>query len=83
MRIGVNGTIPLVGQAYIPLNLSITGGGYTSQGEVLSTVGTVIGLESGPAATSSSCSSTCWERKKMRSSSLSVSADRTVRAGSY
>jgi hypothetical protein len=49
MRIGINGTIPLVGQAYIPLNLSITGAGYTSQGEVLSTVGTVIGLESGPA----------------------------------
>jgi Concanavalin A-like lectin/glucanases superfamily len=49
MRIGVNGTIPLVGQAYIPLNTAITSAGYTSQGEVLSTVGTVIGLESGPA----------------------------------
>jgi hypothetical protein len=49
MRIGINGTIVLVGQAYIPLNLSITGAGYTSQGEVLSNVGTVIGLESGPA----------------------------------
>jgi Concanavalin A-like lectin/glucanases superfamily len=49
MRIGINGTIPLVGQAYIPLNLNITGAGFTSQGEVLSTVGTVIGLESGPA----------------------------------
>jgi hypothetical protein len=50
MRIGVNGTIPLVGQAYIPLDTTITGAGYTSQGEVLSTVGTVIGLESGPAS---------------------------------
>ena len=49
MRIGINGTIPLVGQAYIPLNMSITAAGYTAQGEVLSTVGTVIGLESGPA----------------------------------
>jgi hypothetical protein len=49
MRIGINGTIPLVGQAYIPLNTTITGAGYTAQGEVLSTVGTVIGLESGPA----------------------------------
>jgi hypothetical protein len=49
MRIGINGTIPLVGQAYIPLNTSITAAGYTPQGEVLSTVGTVIALESGPA----------------------------------
>jgi Concanavalin A-like lectin/glucanases superfamily len=49
MRIGINGTIPLVGQAFIPLNMNITAAGYTSQGEVLSTVGTVIGLESGPA----------------------------------
>ena len=48
MRIGINGTIPLVGQAYIPLNTSITAANYTSQGEVLSSVGTVIGLESGP-----------------------------------
>jgi len=50
MRIGINGTIPLVGQAYIPLNTNITGAGYTAQGEVLSTVGTVIGLEAGPAS---------------------------------
>ena len=49
MRIGINGSIPLVGQAYSPLNTSITAAGYTAQGEVLSTVGTVIGLESGPA----------------------------------
>jgi len=49
MRIGINGTIPLVGQAYSPLNTSITAAGYTTAGEVLSTVGTVIGLESGPA----------------------------------
>jgi Concanavalin A-like lectin/glucanases superfamily len=48
MRIGINGTIPLVGQAYTPLNTSITAAGYTAQGEVLSTVGTVIALESGP-----------------------------------
>ena len=49
LRIGINGTIPLVGQAYIPLNTSITAAGYTAQGEVLSNVGTVIALESGPA----------------------------------
>jgi Concanavalin A-like lectin/glucanases superfamily len=48
MRIGINGTIPLVGQAYTPLNTSITAAGYTAQGEVLSSVGTVIALESGP-----------------------------------
>jgi hypothetical protein len=48
MRIGINGTIPLVGQAYTPLNTSVTAAGYTAQGEVLSTVGTVIALESGP-----------------------------------
>ncbi len=48
MRIGINGSIPLVGQAYVPLNTYITAAGYRAQGEVLSTVGTVIGLESGP-----------------------------------
>jgi hypothetical protein len=49
IRIGLNGTIPQVGQAYIPLNTTITAANYTSQGEVLSNVGTVIGLQSGPA----------------------------------
>jgi Concanavalin A-like lectin/glucanases superfamily len=48
MRIGINGTIPLVGQAYIPLNTTITAANYTAQGEVLSAVGTVIALETGP-----------------------------------
>jgi hypothetical protein len=48
IRIGLNGTIPQVGQAYIPLKTTITGTGYTSQGEVLSNIGTVIGLQSGP-----------------------------------
>ena len=49
MRIGINGTIPVVGQAYTPLSTSITAAGYTQQGgEPLSKVGTVIGLESGP-----------------------------------
>ena len=48
IRIGVNGTIPSVGQAYIPLNTSITAANYTStQGQILSTVGTVIGLRAG------------------------------------
>jgi hypothetical protein len=49
MRIGINGTIPLVGQAYSPLNMSITAANYSAtSGEVLSSVGTVIGLEAGP-----------------------------------
>jgi Concanavalin A-like lectin/glucanases superfamily len=48
LRIGLNGTVPQVGQAYIPLNTAITAANYTPQGQVLSTVGTVIGLQSGP-----------------------------------
>jgi hypothetical protein len=48
IRIGMNGNIPEVGQAYIPLNTTVTAAGYTPQGEVLSTVGTVIGIQSGP-----------------------------------
>jgi Concanavalin A-like lectin/glucanases superfamily len=48
IRIGINGTIPTVGQAYIPLNTTVTASAYTSMGEVLSKVGTVIALQSGP-----------------------------------
>ncbi len=48
MRIGINGAIPLVGQAYIPLNTTVIAASYTSQGQVLSNIGTVIGLENGP-----------------------------------
>jgi hypothetical protein len=48
MRIGINGTIPQVGQAFIPMNTTVTAAGYTTQGEVLSNIGTVIGLQSGP-----------------------------------
>jgi hypothetical protein len=48
IRIGMNGTIPQVGQAYIPLNTTVTGTNYTAQGEVLSNIGTIIGLQSGP-----------------------------------
>jgi Concanavalin A-like lectin/glucanases superfamily len=49
LRIGINGTIPLVGQAYSPLNTTITAANYSAtSGEVLSSVGTVIGLEAGP-----------------------------------
>ncbi|HEY2634210.1 MAG TPA: LamG domain-containing protein [Steroidobacteraceae bacterium] len=48
IRIGINGTIPTVGQAYIPLNTTVTAAKYTSQGEVLSSIGTVIAIQSGP-----------------------------------
>jgi hypothetical protein len=49
MRIGINGTIPLVGQAYIPLNTTITAANYSpTAGDILSSVGTVIALENGP-----------------------------------
>jgi hypothetical protein len=48
IRIGLNGGVPQVGQAYIPLNMTITGANYTSAGESLSSIGTVIGLQGGP-----------------------------------
>jgi Concanavalin A-like lectin/glucanases superfamily len=48
VRIGINGTLPSVGQAYIPLSTAVTTTSYTSRGQLLSGVGTVIGLESGP-----------------------------------
>ena len=48
IRIGMNGAIAQVGQAYIPLNTTVTGTNYTAQGEVLSNIGTIIGLQSGP-----------------------------------
>ncbi|MEA3152379.1 MAG: hypothetical protein QOD56_3318 [Gammaproteobacteria bacterium] len=48
MRIGINGTIPAVGQAYIPLNATVTASAYKATGEVLSGVGTVIALQNGP-----------------------------------
>jgi hypothetical protein len=48
LRIGLNGGVPQVGQAYIPLKTTIAASSYTSQGEVLSSIGTVIGLQGGP-----------------------------------
>jgi hypothetical protein len=48
IRIGLNGAVPQVGQAYIPLKTTITPASYTPQGEVLSSIGTVIGLQGGP-----------------------------------
>jgi hypothetical protein len=48
IRIGLNGTVPQVGQAYIPLSTTISASNYTAQGTVLSNIGTIIGLQSGP-----------------------------------
>src|SRR5580692_4096408 len=48
ISIGLNGLIPQVGQAYLPLSTTVTATSYTSQGQILSTVGTVIALQSGP-----------------------------------
>lgn len=50
IRIGVNGAEPHVGQAYRLLDTTITDAGYTAAGGFpLSSVGTIIGLERGPA----------------------------------
>ena len=48
MRIGINGTLPAVGQAYSTLNTTVTAANYKSTGEPLSSVGTVIALQNGP-----------------------------------
>ncbi len=48
IRIGINGVIPTVGQAYIPLNTTVRAANYTAQGELLSSIGTVIAIQSGP-----------------------------------
>ncbi len=51
MRIGMNGAEPQVGQAYRLLDMTITDEGYSSTtGYPISTVGTVIPLELGPAS---------------------------------
>jgi hypothetical protein len=51
MRIGVNGAEPHVGQAYRLLDTTITDANYSAAtGQTLSTVGTIIGLEQGPAS---------------------------------
>jgi hypothetical protein len=48
MRIGVNGAEATVGQAYANLDTVVTDSSYTPSGQVLSTLGTVIPLQSGP-----------------------------------
>ena len=49
MRIGVNGAEAKVGQAYAPLDTTVTDANYTAGvGQRLSAIGTVIALEKGP-----------------------------------
>ena len=49
LRVGINGSIPTVGQAYIPLDTQVTAANYTAgAGQLLSKVGTVIAISSGP-----------------------------------
>ena len=49
LRIGINGSIPTVGQAYIPLDTQVTAANYTAgAGQLLSKIGTVIAISSGP-----------------------------------
>ena len=48
MRIGVNGAEAEVGQAYRTLNLTVDDANYGPTGQLLSSVGTVIGLQKGP-----------------------------------
>ena len=51
VRIGVNGAEVRVGQAYVPLNRTVTAAGYEpATGFGLSTIGTVVALDKGPAA---------------------------------
>jgi len=49
MRIGINGGEAKVGQAYIPLDVNVTDTNYSpATGQLLSSVGTIVGLEKGP-----------------------------------
>ncbi len=51
VRIGVNGSEAAVGQAYATLDVTVSASSYTPEsGQLLSDIGTVIGLEKGPAA---------------------------------
>jgi hypothetical protein len=51
MRIGVNGAEAQSGQAYANVNTTVTDASYSAQtGQLLSEVGTVIGLQKGPSA---------------------------------
>ncbi len=49
LRLGINGTEARVGQAYVPLNSTVTASNYTpTAGQLLTDVGTIVALEKGP-----------------------------------
>ena len=48
MRIGINGSEAEVGQAYRKLDLTVNDASYSASGQLLSGIGTVIGLQKGP-----------------------------------
>lgn len=48
MRLGINGREATVGQAYRHLDTEINDANYTASGQVLSNLGTIIGLEKSP-----------------------------------
>ncbi len=50
MRIGINGKEAKVGQAYRNLDVTVNKGSYTVNGQLLSSLGTVIASENGPEA---------------------------------
>lgn len=51
MRIGINGKEAAVGQAYAPLDVTVSNANYSSTtGQLLSSIGTVIALEKGPGS---------------------------------
>jgi Concanavalin A-like lectin/glucanases superfamily len=51
VHIGLNGVEPVTGQAYAPLDTTLSDANYTpGSGQLLSEVGTIVGLQKGPAA---------------------------------
>ncbi len=47
LRLGINGRVPDVGQSFAPLEAELGGEGYSSQGETLSRLGTLLPVEQG------------------------------------
>jgi hypothetical protein len=73
LRIGINGAEPLVGQAYRLLDTVVSDSTYSAAtGQVLSNVGTIIGLENGPAFDEFFL---CFDQLGSRSNVCSTAAD--------
>ena len=47
LRVGINGRVPEVGQSFAPLDTGLGAEGYSSQGETLSRLGTLLPVEQG------------------------------------